>query len=154
MANKPTLLFVCTHNAGRSALGAALARQQAGDRAVVLSAGIAPAKATSAGTIASLAESGIDDSAHVPAEVTEELVRSATVVIAMKPGLDLPRVEGVTYETWDLPNPEGWDAAAIRPLRDHISDRVKDLLGRLATVAVAWQQHGASPADHALQPKP
>lgn len=59
---KPTLLFVCTHNAGRSALGAALARQQAGDRAIVLSAGVDPAETASAGTIASLAEIGIDDS--------------------------------------------------------------------------------------------
>jgi arsenate reductase len=59
---KPTILFVCTHNAGRSALGAALAREQAGDRATVLSAGVAPAETASAGTIASLAEIGIDDS--------------------------------------------------------------------------------------------
>ncbi len=129
---KPTLLFVCTHNAGRSALGAALAREQAGDRAVVLSAGINPAETASAGTIASLTEIGIDDSAHVPTKITEELVRNATVVISMKPGLDLPQVDGVTYETWDLPNPEGWEAPAIRPLRDHIGDRVNDLLERVA----------------------
>ena len=129
---KPTLLFVCTHNAGRSALGAALTRAQAGDRAVVLSAGAAPAETASAGTIASLAEIGIDDSAHVPTKLTEELVRSATVVIAMKPGLDVPRVEGVIYETWDLPNPQGWEAHAIRPLRDHVAERVSDLLSRYA----------------------
>lgn len=129
---RPTLLFICTHNAGRSALGAALARQQAGDRAVVLSAGVDPAETASAGTIASLAEIGIDDSAHVPTKVTEELVRDATVVIAMKPGLDLPRVEGVRYETWDLPNPQGWEAPAIRPLRDHIARQVEELLDRVA----------------------
>lgn len=128
---KPILLFVCTHNAGRSALAAALARQQAGDRAVVLSAGVDPAEKASAGTIASLAEIGIDDSAHVPRKVTEELVRSATVVIAMKPGLDVPQVEGVAYETWDLPNPQGWDASAIRPLRHDIGSRVTELLGRV-----------------------
>ncbi len=129
---KPTLLFVCTHNAGRSALGAALAREQAGDRAVAFSAGINPAETASAGTIASLAEIGIDDSAHLPSKITEELVRNATVVISMKPGLDLPHVDGVTYETWDLPNPQGWEAPAIRPLRDHIGDRVRDLLERVA----------------------
>jgi arsenate reductase len=129
---KPSLLFVCTHNAGRSALGAALARHQAGDRADVASAGVAPADGPSDGTIASLAELGIDDSTHVPTQVTEGLVRNATVVIAMKPGLDLPQVEGVIYETWDIPNPQGWDADAIRPLRDHISDRVADLLARHA----------------------
>lgn len=130
---KPTLLFVCTHNAGRSALGAALARQQAGDRAIVLSAGVAPAETASAGTIASLAEIGIDDSAHVPTKVTEELVRNATVVIAMKPGLDLPQIDGVQYETWDLPNPHGWEAPAIRPLRDHIAGHVNELLDRFTS---------------------
>lgn len=128
---KPTILFVCTHNAGRSALGAALARQQAGDRAVVLSAGVAPAETASAGTIASLAEIGIDDSAHVPTRLTEELVAASTVVVAMKPGLDVPQIEGIAYETWDLPNPEGWDVDAIRPLRDHIDGRVSALLKRV-----------------------
>lgn len=129
---KPTLLFICTHNAGRSALGAALARQQAGDRAIVLSAGVDPTETASAGTIASLAEIGIDDSAHVPTKLTEELVRTATVVISMKPGLDLPQVDSVTYETWDLPNPQGWEAPAIRPLRDHIASQVEELLDRVA----------------------
>ena len=128
---KPALLFVCTHNAGRSALGAALARRQAGDRVVVLSAGVAPAETASAGTIASLAEIGIDDSAHVPTRLTEELVAASTVVVAMKPGLDVPQIEGIAYETWDLPNPEGWDVDAIRPLRDHIDGRVSALLKRV-----------------------
>lgn len=130
--NKPTLLFVCTHNAGRSALGAALARARVGDRANVISAGVAPAETASAGTIASLTEIGIDDSGHVPQKITEDLVRSATVVVSMKPGLDLPQIDGVAYETWDLPNPQGWEAPAIRPLRDHINDRVADLLDRIA----------------------
>lgn len=127
---KPTLLFVCTHNAGRSALGAALAREAAGDRATVLSAGVAPADKPSEGTIASLAEIGIDDSAHVPTKITEEMVRQADIVIAMKPGLAIPQVEGVTYETWDLPNPEGWEVEELRPLRDHIQERVTGLLDR------------------------
>lgn len=48
----------------------------------------------------------------------------------MKPGIDLPKVDGVTYETWDLPNPQGWNAQAIRPVRDHLNDRVADLLNR------------------------
>ncbi len=130
---KPTILFVCTHNAGRSALGAALARHHAGERATVLSAGADPAETASAGTIASLAEIGIDDSGHIPTKVTEELVRSATVVISMKPGLDLPQVDGVVYETWDLPNPQGWEAASIRPLREHIAGQVEELLDRVAS---------------------
>jgi len=132
MSKRPSLLFICTHNAGRSALAAALARHQAHGRVEVRSAGVAPAEAPGEATIASLAELGIDDTAHVPTQISEELVRSATVVIAMKPGLDIPQVEGVIYQTWDLPNPQGWDVEAIRPLRDHISDRVADLLTRHA----------------------
>ena len=127
---KPTVLFVCTHNAGRSALGAALAREAAGDRATVLSAGVAPADEPSEGTIASLAEIGIDDSDHVPTKITEEMVRQADIVIAMKPGLAIPQDEGVTYEIWELPNPEGWEVEELRPLRDHIQERVTGLLDR------------------------
>ncbi|UUW88703.1 arsenate-mycothiol transferase ArsC [Pimelobacter simplex] len=130
-ANKPSLLFVCTHNAGRSALAAALARHQAGDQVVVRSAGLNPADTPSAGTISSLAEIGIDDTRHVPTKITEEMVAASTVVVAMKPGLDIPQVDGVSYETWDLPNPQGWEAPAIRPLREHINDRVAGLLARL-----------------------
>lgn len=128
---KPTLLFVCTHNGGRSALGAALARRQAGDQATVLSAGMAPADEPSDVTIATLAELGIDDSDHIPSPVTDALVASSTVVVAMKPGLALPQIDGVTYETWDLPNPAAWDVDAVRPLRDHIESLVTELLGRV-----------------------
>lgn len=127
---KPTILFVCTHNAGRSALGAALARHHGGDRVNVASAGVAPAETASAETITVLAELGIDDSAHVPAPITEEVVRAASVVIAMKPNLPIPHVDGVAYETWDLPNPESWGVAGVRELRDEIDRRVTDLLAR------------------------
>lgn len=128
---KPTLLFVCTHNAGRSALGAAIARERAGDRAIVLSAGMAPADHPSDVTIASLAEIGIDDAGHVPNPVTESLVARSTVVVAMKPGLDLPQIDGVAYETWDLPDPGGWDIERVRDLRDHIDSLVEELLQRV-----------------------
>lgn len=129
--NKPTLLFVCTHNAGRSALGAALARRRTADRARVLSAGTDPAAEPSDVTIASLAELGIDDSSHVPRPVTDVLVAGSTIVIAMKPGLGLPQVDGVTYETWDLPDPAAWDVDGVRPLRDHIDRLVGELLDRV-----------------------
>lgn len=128
---KPTLLFVCTHNAGRSALAAALARHHAGDTVTVMSAGTDPSETPSAGTIASLAEIGIDDSAHIPTQLTKELVAASTTVVAMKPGLDIPHVDGINYETWDLPNPEGWEATTLRPLRDDINNKVADLLARI-----------------------
>ena len=79
-------------------------------------------------SIASLAELGIDDSALRPSKITDARVRAAAVVVAMKPGLDLPKVSGVRYETWTLPDPAGWDVDGIRGLRDDIDARVQLLL--------------------------
>ena len=123
------VLFVCTHNAGRSALAAALAREYG--RILASSAGVAPANEASPVTIASLAEIGIDDSRHQPSAVTEQRVRGADVVVAMKPGLALPQVDGVRYETWSLPDPSGWDIDGIRPLREEINRRVLTLIEEL-----------------------
>jgi arsenate reductase len=128
---KPTVLFVCTHNAGRSALGAALARHRAGDLIYAESAGMDPSDRPSAVTIASLAELGIDHSEHVPSRLTDARVRAADVVVAMKPGLDLPDYPGVRYETWTLPDPSGWDVDGIRRLREDIDARVQLLVAEL-----------------------
>ncbi len=129
--DQPTVLFVCTHNAGRSALAAALTRARAGDLLHAESAGVAPDDQPNPVTIASLAEVGIDDSAHKPTQLTEERVRGADLVVAMKPGLALPHVDGVRYETWSLPDPTGWDIDGIRALRDDIDRRVQQLLDEL-----------------------
>lgn len=129
--SKPTVLFVCTHNAGRSALGAALARAHGGDQLEVQSAGVDPETEASPVTIASLAEIGIDDSSHQPTALTVARVRDADVVVAMKPGLDLPQIAGVRYETWSLPDPCEWEIEDIRPLRDEIDRRVLDLVGTM-----------------------
>ena len=126
---KPAVLFVCTHNAGRSTLAAALAR--ADGRIEASSAGVAPANEASPVTIASLAEIGIDDSRHQPSAVTDQRVREADVVVAMKPGLSLPHVHGTRYETWSLPDPSGWDIEGIRPLREEINRRVSTLIDEL-----------------------
>ena len=125
---KPTILFVCTHNAGRSAFAAALARTRGGEFVNAESAGVDPADSASEVTIASLAELGIDDSAHRPSAITEQRVRDADVIVAMKPGLKLPHVPGGRYETWSLPDPQGWDVDGIRALRDDIDARVQKLL--------------------------
>ncbi len=131
MPTKPRVLFVCTHNAGRSALGSALARHHAGDRIEVDSAGTVPDPQPSPVTIATLAEIGIDASAHRPSAVTLARIAAADVVVAMKPDLRLPQVPGVRYETWNLPDPAEWDAAGIRPLREEIDRRVRALLAEL-----------------------
>jgi arsenate reductase len=141
----PVVLFVCTHNAGRSALAAALARTHFGDRIAAQSAGVNPQQAPSKVTITSLAELGIDDSHHVPTALTPERVAHADIVIAMKPGLDIPHVDHVRYETWSLPDPHGWDIDNIRALRDEIGRRVTNLAETLHT-------HPGTPAPQAHGP--
>ncbi len=128
----PAVLFVCVHDAGRSALAVALARHRAADRIDADSAGTTPDDGPSAATVATLAELGIDASAHQPSAVTADRVAAADVVVAMKPGLELPHVDGVRYQTWSLPDPAGWDAEGIRPLRDEVDRRVKVLIAELA----------------------
>jgi arsenate reductase (thioredoxin) len=128
---KPTLLFVCVHNAGRSQLAAGLAALRGGDQVTVLSAGLDPDDKVSDVALASLAEAGIDRSDQIPTKLTDDLVTRADVVVALKPGLDLPRHEDVRYETWPLPDPANWDVDGIRPLRDYIDAKVQELLAEL-----------------------
>ena len=96
---KPTLLFVCVHNAGRSQLAAGLAALRGGDQVTVLSAGLDPDDKISDVALASLAEARIDRSDQTPTRLTDDLVAQADVVVALKPGLDLPYHDGVRYET-------------------------------------------------------
>ena len=139
---RPRVLFVCTHNAGRSALASALAAHHAADRIAVDSAGTDPDPRPSPTTIATLAELGIDATAHRPSAVTAERIAAADVVIAMKPGLDLPLVAGVRYETWTLPDPADWDVDGIRPLRDEIDRRVRTLISELTGGHLAGPEEG------------
>jgi protein-tyrosine-phosphatase len=130
---RPRVLFICAHNAGRSALAAALAAHRGADQIDVDSAGTTPDAGPSPAAIATLAELGIDASGHRPSAVTADRVAAADVVVAMKPGLDLPVVAGVRYETWTLPDPADWDTEGLRPLRDEIDRRVQALLAELTT---------------------
>lgn len=123
---KPTLLFICVHNAGRSQLAAGLAALRGGDQVNVLSAGLDPDDKVSDVALASLAEAGIDRSDQTPTKLTDDLVAQADIVVSLKPGLYLPQHEGVRYETWPLPDPG--DIDGIRPLRDYIDTKVQELL--------------------------
>ncbi|KQY47593.1 low molecular weight phosphatase family protein [Cellulomonas sp. Root137] len=123
-----TILFVCVHNAGRSQLAAGLAAARAGSDVTVISAGTDPDAAVSATVLASLAEVGIDSSSEVPRLLTADLAVQADVIVALKPGLDLPTHGRIVV--WPLPDPATWDVDGIRPLRDHINDMVVDLLER------------------------
>ena len=130
--SKPIVLFLCTHNAGRSQLGAALMHHRAGERFDVRSAGIAPAAAINEAGAATLAELGIDTSHRMPRKVTTEDLAAADIVVAMKPGLKLPATPTGRLIVWELPDPGDWDADSIRPLRDEIDARVKQLALQLS----------------------
>ena len=128
MSEKPSVLFVCVHNAGRSQLAAGLATHHAGAAVQVMSAGTDPDTQVDAVALASLAELGIDRYDQIPTLLTDDLLAQADVVVTLKPVLDLPHRPGVRYENWPLPDPQGWDLEGIRPLRDHLDSRVTQLL--------------------------
>jgi arsenate reductase (thioredoxin) len=100
----------------------------------VLSAGTVPDVAVSPVMVASLAELGIDRSDQVPTRLTDDLLRRADIVVALKAGLGLALPTGIDQQTWDLPNPADWDVDSIRPLRDHIQQRVQDFIDQLMTI--------------------
>ncbi len=126
---KPAVLFVCVHNAGRSQLAAGLAAAYAGDRLTVLSAGTEPDDAVSSTVLASLDELGIDRHDETPRLITAEIAAQADVIVALKPGLELPGHPHV--EIWALPDPAGWTLDGIRGLRDHLDRRVRVLVDEL-----------------------
>jgi arsenate reductase (thioredoxin) len=130
--SKPIVLFLCQHNAGRSQLGAALMDHRAGDRFEVRSAGISPAEHINAAGAGALAELGINTSHRSPRKVTEADLLEADVVVAMKPGLQLPATPAGRVIVWELPDPGDWDADSIRPLRDEIDARVQQLASEIS----------------------
>ncbi|MEU3532861.1 arsenate reductase ArsC [Streptomyces murinus] len=127
----PSVLFVCIHNAGRSQMAAAFLTHLAGDRVQVRSAGSAPADTVNPAVVAAMAESGIDISAEIPKVLTVDAVRSSDVVITMGCGDTCPVFPGKRYLDWQLPDPAGQGVAAVRPIRDEIERRVRDLLTEL-----------------------
>ena len=129
---KPSVLFVCVHNAGRSQMAAAYLTHLAGDRVEVRSAGSAPAETVNPAVVQALAEEGIDISAEVPKVLTTEAVKESDVVITMGCGDACPIFPGKRYEDWALEDPAGKGVDAVRPIRDEIEARVKELLAEIA----------------------
>jgi len=128
MSDKPIVLFICQHNAGRSQLGAALLEHLAADRFTATSAGLAPAGEVNPAIAATVAELGMDITARVPRAVTVQDLDAADIVVLMKPGLELPSTPRGEVLEWSFPNPEAWDAEAVRPLRDAISEKIESTL--------------------------
>ena len=131
MADTPEVLFVCTHNAGRSQMAAALLDHDAGGRVRVTSAGSQPASQLNPAVVQAMAEIGLDISREFPKPLTSDKVQAADIVITMGCGDACPVYPGKRYLDWDLPDPAGLGIEAVRPIRDEISQRVRALLAEL-----------------------
>ena len=132
MADVPEVLFVCTHNAGRSQMAAALLDHQAAGRIHVTSAGSQPADQLNSAVVQAMAEIGLDISREFPKPLTTDKMQAADVVITMGCGDACPVYPGKRHLDWDLPDPAGLDLEAVRPIRDDIASRVQQLLAELA----------------------
>jgi protein-tyrosine-phosphatase len=131
MTDKPTVLFVCVHNAGRSQMAAAYLRHLGRDRIEVLSAGSVPADQVNPAAVAVMMEEGIDMSAERPKVLTDSAVRDSDVVITMGCGDTCAVYPGKRYEDWALEDPAGQGVDAVRPIRDEIRARVEKLIAEL-----------------------
>ena len=129
--SKPSVLYVCVHNAGRSQMAAAYTTALSGGAVEVRSAGSAPADQVNPSAVEAMAEEGIDLSAEQPKILTTEAVQDSDVVITMGCGDTCPIYPGKRYEDWELADPAGQGVEAVRPIRDEIRARVLALLDSL-----------------------
>ncbi|MEV4001799.1 arsenate reductase ArsC [Actinomadura sp. NPDC049753] len=130
-SGKPSVLFVCVHNAGRSQMAAAYLTYLAGDEVEVRSAGSAPADQVNPAVVEAMAEEGIDISAEIPKVLTTGAVQASDVVITMGCGDTCPVFPGKRYLDWALDDPAGQGVDAVRPIRDEIRKRVENLVSEL-----------------------
>ena len=133
----PVVLFLCTHNAGRSQMALGFFQHLAGDRAIAWSGGSEPATTINPSAIAAMRERHIDISGEYPKPWTDEVVRAADVVVTMGCGDTCPVLPGKRYENWELPDPAGKGVDAVRPIRDDIEGRVRRLLDELGISPVS-----------------
>jgi arsenate reductase (thioredoxin) len=134
---KPVVLFLCTHNAGRSQMAMGFLTQLAGDGAVAWSGGSEPGESINPAAVAVMAERGIDISKEYPKPWTDEIVQAADVIITMGCGDACPIFPGRRYEEWVLEDPAGQTVESVRPIRDEIERRVRQLLAELDVAAHA-----------------
>ncbi|HJP77037.1 MAG TPA: arsenate reductase ArsC [Pseudonocardiaceae bacterium] len=131
MPDRPEVLFVCVHNAGRSQMAAALLHHRAAGRVTVRSAGSSPTETINPAVVAVMAELGLDLSREFPKPLTNEAVQAADVVITMGCGDACPIFPGKRYLDWELDDPAGKPIEQVRPIRDEIDRRVTALLAEL-----------------------
>ncbi len=146
---RPTVLFVCVHNAGRSQMAAGYLRSLAGDRVEVFSAGSEPADRINPVAVAAMAEEGIDIAGNQPKILTTESVKDSDVVITMGCGDTCPIFPGKRYEDWELDDPAGQGIEAVRPIRDEIRARIERLMAEIlpGRSAGAPEESGESAAS-------
>lgn len=144
MNTPPTVLFICQHNAGRSQMGAHLLDLIAPGEFVSTSAGVNPADEINPVVAQALEEAGADTTGVTPRQLTAADVSAADVVVAMKPGLELPGPVTGRRVDWEFPNPEHWNLESVRRMRDEIAVAVRDLVAELRTEAL-----GAPSGSHA-----
>ena len=131
MADVPEVLFMCTHNAGRSQMAAALLAREGGDAVRVTSAGSEPASQVNPAVAAAMAEIGVDISREIPKPLAAGQAEAADIVISMGCGDACPVFPGKRYLVWELPDPAGLSVEQVRPIRDDIAARVQALLKEL-----------------------
>ncbi|WP_433524235.1 arsenate reductase ArsC [Nocardia pseudovaccinii] len=137
MTSKPSVLFVCVHNAGRSQMAAGFLAHLAGDAIEVRSAGSTPASAVNPVAVAAMAEVGIDIADQTPKILAPSTVESSDVVITMGCGDACPYFPGVTYRDWKLDDPAGKDIDTVRPIREQIEHQVRSLITELGIALTA-----------------
>lgn len=130
-ALRPSVLFLCVHNAGRSQMAAGFMRHLAGNRVDVFSGGSEPAESINKAAVAAMAEKGIDITAAVPQPWADEVVRAADVIVTMGCGDACPFYPGKRYLDWELDDPAGKSIEEVRPIRDEIERRVRALMADL-----------------------
>ena len=131
LTHRPTVLFVCVHNAGRSQMAAGYLRHLAGERIEVRSAGSAPGTTINPVAVAAMREEGIDLAGALPQRLTTDAVNLSDVVVTMGCGDECPYVPGKRYEDWKVDDPAGQDLETVRRIRDDIRARVEALVAEL-----------------------
>ena len=132
---KPTVLFLCTHNAGRSQMALGFFNALAREQATAYSGGSEPVDQINLTAVAVMAEKGIDITTQQPKRWTEDMIQAADVVVTMGCGDTCPLFPGRRYDDWQLPDPAGQPVEAVRPIRDEIEGRVRVLLSELGIEA-------------------
>lgn len=128
---KPSVLFACVHNAGRSQMAAGFMRELSRGAVDVFSGGSDPGEAVNPAAVAAMAEVGIDIGEAIPQRWSDEIVERVDVVVTMGCGDECPWYPGTRYEDWVVEDPHGQGVEAVRPIRDEIKGRVEQLLAEM-----------------------